>query len=90
MRKILVKVHPSSSRQQVAKQTEEKYEVWVRARAEKGAANQEMRALLAAHFGIAPSAVVILRGMKTTSKLCLLYDGKTKESEKKRAGGQKN
>ncbi len=67
--KIIVKVKPSSRRNEVKMIEEGEYEVATTATPEKGKANQAVIDLLAEHFGIARSRIGILAGHTSRSKI---------------------
>jgi uncharacterized protein (TIGR00251 family) len=70
---IHVKVHPRSRRQSIEMTGPGEYEVRVFSPAEKGQANGEMIRLIAAHFGLPPSRVRIVRGEKARRKQLALH-----------------
>jgi len=66
---IKVKVYPNSRKEEVLKHSEDRYEVWVRARAEKKAANEEVIELLTNYFALPPGQIRIIKGFKSRSKI---------------------
>jgi uncharacterized protein len=65
-----VKVVPRSSRSEIAGQLPDgTLKVKIAAAPEKGKANEELRRLLARHYGIQPSAVTLLSGHAAPLKL---------------------
>ncbi len=69
---ITARVHPRSRKPGVRRLGPHEYSVYVASPPEKGAANREAVAALAAHWGIPASSVRIVRGEKSRSKFILL------------------
>jgi uncharacterized protein (TIGR00251 family) len=71
MKNILlhVKVQTKAKKKGVEKIGEDTYKVRVNAAPEKGAANKEVIAALAAYFDVPPSTVRIVRGETSRTKL---------------------
>ncbi len=65
---IRVKVFPDSKKEEVIEKTPVSFVVKVRASAERNAANMRMRALLAAHLGMAPARLRIVSGHHAPGK----------------------
>jgi len=69
MKKIIsIKVSPKSSVNKVEK-FDSFYKVWLKTAPEKGKANNQLIALLASHFKVKKSAVLIISGTKMRKKL---------------------
>ena len=66
---IQVKVTAGAKTESVEQIAEGSYKVKVRAKAEKGLANARVRELLAEHFSVSKSAVVLVRGASHKEKL---------------------
>jgi uncharacterized protein (TIGR00251 family) len=66
---IAVTVKPNAKQIGVKKLADAEYRVSVTAPPEGGKANQAVLELLADHFGVAKSAIKILRGHRTRRKL---------------------
>ena len=66
---IKVKVQPKAKKTGIEKISEDMYKVRVSAAPYKGAANKEVIAALASHFGIPASRIRIVRGEKSRSKV---------------------
>jgi uncharacterized protein (TIGR00251 family) len=64
-----VYVHPRASRDKVALRDDGALEVWVRAPAVEGRANQAVLALLAARLRLRPRTVTLVRGEHGRQKL---------------------
>jgi hypothetical protein len=69
---ITVRVHPSSRKAKIEALGALDLKVHVVSPAEKGEANKEVIAALAAHFGLPASRVRIIRGEKSRIKLIAL------------------
>jgi len=67
--KIAVTVKPNAKKAEVTKLSDAEYRVAVRPPAEDGKANEAVIDLLADYFGIAKSAVKIIRGHSSRHKL---------------------
>ena len=67
--KIAVTVKPNAKKAQVVELAEKQYRVAVRAAAQDGKANRALVDILADHFGVAKSAVKIIRGHLARHKL---------------------
>jgi len=75
---VTVRVHPSAKRAKIETLTEFDLKVHVVSRPEKGEANREVIAALAARFGLPASRVRIIRGEKSRIKLIALEFGEGK------------
>ena len=67
--KIAVTVKPNAKKAQVVELAEKQYRVAVREAAQDGKANQALIDILADHFGVAKSAIKIIRGHAARHKL---------------------
>ena len=67
--KIAVTVKPNAKKAEVTKLSDAEYRVAVRPPAQDGKANEAVIDLLADYFGIAKSAVTIIRGHSSRHKL---------------------
>ena len=67
--KITVKVHPKSSRNMVKKISNLEFAVYTNAPAEKNRANEAAVGLLARYFEVPKSAISILAGHSSRSKI---------------------
>lgn len=72
--KIFVNVKPGAKHTAIEKISANIYKIWVREPARDGLANQAIIKALAEHFKVAPSQVVIKKGLKNKKKLVeILY-----------------
>lgn len=67
--KYTVWVTPNASKNHVEQLDKQTLKVWVTAQPEKGNANRAMLALLAEHFDVRKSAVVLLAGEAARTKI---------------------
>ena len=67
--RIWLNVKPATKREAIEAISEGEYNVWVRAAARDGRANEAVIELLAKHFRLRKSALRIVRGEKTRRKL---------------------
>jgi len=66
---IKVKAHAGAKKSLLAQKSQDSYEIWVKPQAERGMANEAIRAMLAAHLGIAPQKLRLIKGAKSPSKI---------------------
>ncbi len=67
--KIFVKAKPSAREEKIKKISETNFMVWVKEPPIKGKANKAIAAVIAAHFNIAPSRVILLAGSSSRQKI---------------------
>lgn len=72
---VTVRVHPSSKKAKIEALAELDFKVHVVSRPEKGEANSEVVAALAAHFGLPAARVRIILGERSRIKLVALEFG---------------
>ena len=70
-----VRVHPSSRKAKIEELAELDFKIHVVSPPEKGKANREVVAALAAHFGLPAARVRIIRGERSRIKLVALEFG---------------
>lgn len=70
---LKLKVHPSSRKSAVLKKGDDAYEIWVRAEADRGMANREAIAILAAELGLDVKRFHIVKGATSRSKIVKIY-----------------
>ena len=66
---INVRVTPNSKVPAIVKIAESNYKVKVNAPANEGRANERLIEILAEHFGVSKSSIIILKGSKSRDKL---------------------
>jgi len=66
---ISVKVIPNSKKAEIEKIREDNFKVKVDEKAAKGKANMRLMEILAEHFKVSKSSIVILKGQKSRNKI---------------------
>jgi uncharacterized protein len=69
MKLYRLKVHPDARKTQLKQLGPDAYEVWVRAPAERGLANDAVCNVLAEHLGVNPGQVRLIKGATSPSKI---------------------
>ncbi len=68
---IKVKVHAGEKKNRLEPKGADAYEIWVKAPAEQGRANEAVRALLAQHLGVAENKLSLIKGAASPAKIFL-------------------
>lgn len=71
---IRVQVFPGSNKEEVIKKANGGFEVQVRARAERGLANQAVIGVLAVYFKIPASKIRLVKGFTRRNKIFNIHD----------------
>jgi len=71
---LKVKVHAGEKKNQLVEKSSDTYEIWVKAPAEQGRANEAVRTVLADHLGIAENRLSLIKGATSPAKIFLLRD----------------
>lgn len=66
---VAVKAKPGSRQERLEVRPDGSLEIWVREPPEEGRATDAIRAKVAEHFGVPPSAVSLVRGATSRQKL---------------------
>lgn len=66
---IKVKVFPRAKKQEVVPKSEDRFEILVKAKPQKGEANREVAQLLADYFQVPEKSIKLVRGFKRRNKL---------------------
>ncbi len=66
--KITIHIHPNAKQEKIVERPDATLEVWVRARAKEGEANKRLIELLAEHFDVAKTTIIIERGHRSRTK----------------------
>ena len=66
---LKVKVHTGEKKNRLEQKGADSYEIWVKAPAEQGRANESVRALLAQHLGIAENKLSLIKGATSPAKI---------------------
>ena len=68
---LKVKVHAAEKKNRLEQKGADTFEIWVKAPAEQGRANEAVRTLLAAHLGVAENKISLVKGATSPSKIFL-------------------
>ena len=71
---IKVKVHAGEKRNKLVEKTADTYEIWVKAPAEQGRANEAVRAVLAEYLQLPENKLSLIKGATSPAKLFLKRD----------------
>lgn len=71
---IKVKVHAGEKKNLLSQKVQDTFEVWVKAPAERGLANDAVRDMLASHLGIESKKLRLIKGATCPSKIFLVGD----------------
>ena len=72
--KIIVKVKPRAKENRIEQADKNQFSVWVKARPEKGRANQAVIEILAEYFGFSKSRITLLKGRRAKQKIFEIGD----------------
>ncbi len=67
-----LKVHAAAGKPGIVKKSPDAFEIWVRAKAERGLANEEALRLLARELGVEAKRLRLIKGAKTPGKIARL------------------
>lgn len=68
---LKVKVHAGEKKNRLEQKSPDSFEIWVKAPAQEGRANEAVRALLAQHFGVAENKLSLIKGATSPAKIFL-------------------
>lgn len=68
---IKVKVHAGEKKNKLVQKTPDTFELWVKAPAEQGRANEAVRALLAQHLNLPENKLSLIKGATSPAKIFL-------------------
>lgn len=68
---IKVKVHADEKKNRLLQKAPDSFEVWVKAPAQEGRANEAVRALLAQSLGVEENKLSLIKGATSPSKIFL-------------------
>lgn len=71
---IKVKVHAGQKQNRLVQKAPDTFEIWVKAPAKEGRANEAVKAVLAAHLSVAENKLSLIKGATSPAKL-FLYRG---------------
>ena len=66
-----VKVHAGEKKNKLVQKAPDTFEIWVKAPAEQGRANEAVRTLLAQYLGVAENKLSLVKGATSPSKIFL-------------------
>ena len=68
---LKVKVHAGEKHNKIVEKSADIYEIWVKAPAEQGRANEAVRAVLAEHLHIPTTKLSLIKGATSPAKIFL-------------------
>ena len=68
---LKVKVHAGEKKNKLVQKGPDTFEIWVKAPAEQGRANEAVRTLLAAHLSVPENQLSLIKGATSPSKIYL-------------------
>ncbi len=68
---LKVKVHAGEKKNKLVQKAPDTFEIWVKAPAEQGRANEAVRTLLAEHLGVAENKLSLIKGATSPAKIFL-------------------
>ena len=71
MQYIKVKVHAGEKKNRVEQKTPDSFEIWVKAPAQEGRANEAVKVLLAQCLAIEPKELSLIKGATSPAKIFL-------------------
>lgn len=71
---IKVKVHADEKKNKIVQKTPDTFEIWVKAPAQEGRANEAVRALLAEHLQLPENKLSLIKGATSPAKIFLRRD----------------
>lgn len=67
--RISIKVKPNAKQERLERVSENSFSLWVKEKPQEGKANEAAAKILAEHFGVAKSEVVLLKGRASRQKI---------------------
>lgn len=71
---IKVKVHADEKKNKLVQKASDSFEIWVKAPAQEGRANEAVRALLAEHLQLPENKLSLIKGATSPAKIFLRRD----------------
>lgn len=68
---LKVKVHAGEKHNKLVEKSADTYEIWVKAPAEQGRANEAVRTILAEHIGVPENKLSLMKGATSPAKIFL-------------------
>ena len=72
MQYVKVRVHAGEKKNRVEQKTPDSYEIWVKAPAQEGRANEAVKTLLAQQLGIELNRLSLVKGATSPAKIFLI------------------
>ena len=69
---IKIKVHTNQNKEKLEKVSEDRFECFMKEKAENNAANKKLRELLSEYFGISQGSIKIVKGHHMPNKIILI------------------
>ncbi|WP_428066804.1 DUF167 domain-containing protein [Candidatus Proelusimicrobium volucris] len=66
---IKVKVHAGEKKNDLKQKSQDAFEIWVKAPAERGLANDAVRTILASHLGLEAKKLHLIKGATSPAKI---------------------
>ena len=71
MQYVKVKVHAGEKKNRVEQRAQDSFEVWVKAPAQEGRANEAVKLILAQTLGVEPNQLSLIKGATCAAKIFL-------------------
>ena len=71
---LKVKVHADEKKNKLVQKAPDSFEIWVKAPAEQGRANEAVRTLLAEHLHLPENKLSLIKGATSPAKIFLIRD----------------
>lgn len=68
---LKVKVHADEKKNKIVQKSSDSFEIWVKAPAEQGRANEAVRAVLAEYIGVPENKLSLIKGATSPAKIFL-------------------
>lgn len=68
---LKVKVHADEKKNKIIQKSADSFEIWVKAPAEQGRANEAVRTILAEHIGVPENKLSLIKGATSPAKIFL-------------------
>lgn len=68
---LKVKVHADEKKNKIVQKSSDSFEIWVKAPAEQGRANEAVRAVLAEYLGLPENKLSLIKGATSPAKIFL-------------------
>ncbi|MBQ9971866.1 MAG: DUF167 domain-containing protein [Elusimicrobiaceae bacterium] len=68
---LKVKVHADEKKNKIVQKSADSFEIWVKAPAEQGRANEAVRTILAEHIGVPENKLSLIKGATSPAKIFL-------------------